>query len=102
MITLHLPSNAIIVQPFASKQNAHHITTYKATYTWLAARNATPTQHILDNEVSATFQRAITGNNCMFQLVPPHVHCCNATKRAIRMFKDHFLTILAGITPTFP
>jgi hypothetical protein len=102
MITLHLPSNAILVQPFASKHDAHHIAAYRATYTRLAARNAAPTLHILDNEVSAAFQHAITSNNCSFQVLPPHVHRRNAAKRAIRTFKDHFLAILAGIAPTFP
>jgi hypothetical protein len=102
MITLHSPSNAILVQPFASKHDAYRIAAYRVTYAQLAASNATPTLHILDNEVSATFQHAITSNNCSFQLVPPHVHRRNAAKRAIWTFKDHFLAILAGVAPTLP
>ncbi len=98
MITLHSPSNAILVQPFTSKHDAHCITAYKATYARLVARNAT----LMDNEVSDAFQHAITSNNCSFQLVPPHVHRQNTTKRTIWTFKDHFLAILVGIAPTFP
>jgi hypothetical protein len=56
----------------------------------------------MDNEASAASQRAITTNNCNFQLVPPHVHRRNAAERAICTFKDHFLAILAGTEPTFP
>ena len=37
-----------------------------------------------------------------FQLVPPHVHRRNATERAIRMFKNHFLAVLATADPDYP
>jgi hypothetical protein len=56
----------------------------------------------MDNKASSAFQQAIANNNCALQLVPPHVHRRNAAKRAIRMFKDHFLAILAGTAPSFP
>ena len=102
MIALHTPSNAILVQPFASKHDAHRIPAYNKVYERLATAGCAPTMHILDNEASAAFQRAITSNNCKYQLVPPHVHRRNAAKRAIHTFKDHFLAILAGVAPTFP
>ena len=38
----------------------------------------------------------------LIQLVPPHVHRHNAAECTIRTFKDHFLSILAGIAPTYP
>ena len=102
MVALHRPSNAIIIQAFQSKQDNHRIAAYQAIYARLKARHMAPTTHILDNEVSAAFQRVITSNNCTFQLVPPHVHRRNAAERAIRTFKDHFLSILAGVAPTYP
>ena len=34
-----------------------------------------------------------------YQLVPPHTHRSNAAERAIRTFKAHFLSILAGVAP---
>ena len=102
MIAIHRLSNAILVRPFVSKHDSHCIAAYQDIYTQLAQRDAAPTLHILDNEISATFQHAITTNRCSFQLVPPHVHRRNAAERAIRTFKDHFLAILAGISPTFP
>jgi hypothetical protein len=30
------------------------------------------------------------------------MHCCNRAERAIRTFKDHFLSILAGVDASFP
>ena len=37
-----------------------------------------------------------------YQLVPPNVHRRNAAEKAIRTFKAHFLSILAGVDPDFP
>jgi hypothetical protein len=102
MVALHSNSNAILVRPFASKQDAHRIAAYTDIYTRLAQANQAPVLHFMNNEASATFQRAITTNNCKLQLVPPHVHRRNAAEQAIGTFKDHFLAILAGTEPTFP
>ena len=62
----------------------------------------TPIVHILDNEASTAYKKAITTNGCAFQLIPPNVHCRNAAERAIRTFKDHFLAVLAGAAPSVP
>jgi len=102
MVALHASSNAILVRPFASKHDAHRIAAYKDIYDRLATVDRKPTIHILDNEASRNFQQAITANGCSIQLVPPHVHRRNAAERAIRTFKDHFLSMLAGVAPTFP
>jgi hypothetical protein len=83
MVALHSKSNAILVQPFATKQDAHRIPAYKAIHSRLAATNNKPDIHIMDNEASAAMQLAITTNGCKLQLVPPHVHRRNAAERAI-------------------
>ena len=58
---------------------------------------------ILDNKASAEDKRAIkTKWNASYQLVPPKTHRRNAAERAIRTFKAHFLSILAGVAPYFP
>ena len=40
--------------------------------------------------------------NKKFQLVPPHIHQRNSTKRAIQTFKDHFIACLASTHKDFP
>ncbi len=69
MVCLHTQSNAILVRAFQSKSDTHRIGAYSEIYNRLKARNMAPTEHILDNEVSAAFKKAITNNNCTFQLV---------------------------------
>ena len=58
---------------------------------------------ILDNKASAEYKRDITKKwNDNYQLVPPNTHRSNAAECAIREFKAHFLSILAGFAPYFP
>ena len=58
---------------------------------------------ILDNEVSTDFKITIVEDWCAtYQLVPPNVHQRNIAERAIRTFKAHFLSVLAGVDPNFP
>ena len=40
-------------------------------------------------------------NQIQWQLVPPGNHRRNAAERHIRTFKNHFISILAGIDPDF-
>ena len=58
---------------------------------------------ILDNEASKEYKRSIkTKWNAKYKLVPPHTHRSNTAERAIRTFKAHFLSILAGVALDFP
>jgi hypothetical protein len=41
-------------------------------------------------------------NGVNYQLVSPHLHCRNAAKRAISIFKDHFIAVLASIDGHWP
>ena len=71
--------------------------------TRLAARGLSVDLQILDIEASAAYKQAITFTwQSKFQLVPPEMHRCNRAERAIRTFKDHFLSILAGVDQSFP
>ena len=58
---------------------------------------------VLDNKASEAYKLAITKKwGCNFQLVPPDVHHRNVAERALRTFKAHFLSILAGVSDLFP
>jgi hypothetical protein len=62
-----------------------------------------PKKHVLDNEVSAAMKDLITTKYRMeYELVPPGCHRRNAAEVAIRNFKAHFLSIIAGTSDDFP
>jgi hypothetical protein len=56
----------------------------------------------LDNEASAAFKNFFTTHDVEYQLVLPHCHRRNATERAIRTFKEHFVAELTSVDPYFP
>ena len=62
-----------------------------------------PQKQILDNEVSNAMKTIIRDEYKMkLELVPPGFHRRNAAEVAIRNFKAHFLSILAGTADSFP
>ena len=69
----------------------------------LKDRNMLVNLQILDNEARKEYKKIIKYEwNIKYQLVPSHTHRQNAAKRAIRTFKVHFLSILAGLADDFP
>ena len=69
----------------------------------LKDRNILVDLQILDNETSTEYKRIVKSEwGVGYQLVPPHIHRRNVAERTIRTFKAHFLSVLAGIAPTFP
>ena len=62
-----------------------------------------PKKHILDNEMSEAMKEVIQEEyNMEMELVPPGCHRRNAAEVAIRNFKAHFLSVLAGTAKDFP
>ena len=58
---------------------------------------------ILDNEFSTGFRKTIVDEwDATYQLVTPNFHRISITERAIRTFKAHFVSVLAGVDPNFP
>ncbi len=69
----------------------------------LAARELSMDLNIRDNEASADFKQVITETwKTKFQLVLLDMHQRNKAKWMIRHFKNHFLSILAGVDAAFP
>ncbi len=103
MIAYHANGNLILQQAFKTRSDKHRIADYNSIMTHLAARGLSVDLQILDNEASAAYKQAIMFTwQSKFQLVPPEMHRCNRAERAIRTFKDHFLSILAGVDQSFP
>ena len=54
-----------------------------------------PKKHILDNECSNSMKKLIQ-ETCQLELVQPYCHRQNVAEVAIKNFKAHFISILAG------
>jgi hypothetical protein len=103
MIAFHANGNLILQKAFKSKSNRHRIASYNTIMTHLVAWGLSVDLQNLDNKASAAYKEAITFKwNATFQLVPPDMHRRNWAERAICMFKDCFLAILASVDSAFP
>ena len=102
MIAYHYDPNLILAKPFTSRKDKHHLLAYDKLMRRLRNNKLTVYLQILNNEASAEYKRAIKEKwNANYQLVPPNTHRSNAAERAIRTFKAHFISILAGVAPVF-
>lgn len=102
MLAYHCNSNVILVEPFKSKSDAHRIAAYNAIMERLRQQGLSIDLQVLDNEASQKYRQVIKEKwKCKFQLVPPDVHRRNAAEQEIRTSKVHFLSVLAGINPSF-
>ena len=103
MVMVEIDSNAILVEHMKSRKDEEMIHAYNALLLQLKRAGIVPKKHVLDNEVSENMNTHIL-NTCKFdmELVPPGCHQRNAAKVAIRNFKAHFLSVLAGVADNFP
>ncbi len=103
MIMVEINSNAILVEPMKNRKDAKMVRAYKALLLQLKWAGIVPKKHILDNEVSENMKNHIR-DTCKvdMELVPPGCHRRNAAKVALRNFKAHFLSALAGVANNFP
>jgi hypothetical protein len=68
----------------------------------LTVKGFKPKLQTLNNKALAALKNIFTPNDVDYQLVPPHPHRRNAAERAIRTFKEDFVTGLSSVDPTFP
>ena len=103
MVMVEIDSNAILVEPINSRNDHKLARAYRVLMTRLQQAGIVPKKHILNNEVSKAMKTIIKDEYKMaMELVPPGCHRRNAAEVAIRNFKAHFLSVLAGAAEDFP
>ena len=103
MVMVEIDSNAILVEPMKSRKDAEMVRAYRVMMARLKRAGIVPKKHIMDNEVSENMKNIIRDDCKMeLELVPPGCHRRNAAEVAIRNFKAHFLSVLAGVSEDFP
>ena len=103
MVMVEIDSSGILVEPMKNRKDEEMIRAYQTLLHRLKRSNITPKKLVLDNEASETMKNLIRDQHHMqLELVPSGCHQRNATEVAIRNFKTHFLSILAGVSNDFP
>jgi hypothetical protein len=85
-----------------SRSASEWVKAYDHIHQELTAKGFKTKLQALDNEASADLKSFFTANDVEYQLVPLHCHRRNAAERAIQTFKEHFMTGLSSVDPTFP
>jgi hypothetical protein len=94
--------NYVKVVPMKSRSASEWVKAYDHIHQELTAKGFKPKLQTLNNEASAALKHFFTTNDVEYQLVPPHCHRRNAAERAIRTFKEHFVSGLSSVDLTFP
>jgi hypothetical protein len=101
-ILYHQDTNTIHAVAIPNRQAASIRDAWEATHKVLVRQGHTPELHILDNECSQDLKDESEKYKIKFQRVPPKEHPVNAAKRAIRTYKNHFVTTLCNPDSNFP
>ena len=90
---------AILANPIKTCAAKELLRAIKTIYRYLSNRGLYPALQILDNKCPAVINKFFKQERVKFQLVPPNLHHNNASEKAIRTFKDHFVTIMCSVDP---
>jgi hypothetical protein len=94
--------NYVKTVPMKSRSASEWVKAYDHIHQELTDKGFKPKLQTLDSEASAALKNFFTTNDVAYQLVPPHCHRRNASERAIRTFKEHFVAGFSSVDPTFP
>ena len=100
MVMVEIDSSNILVEPLKSKESEETQEAYLGLIGQLKKAGLAPKKHVMDNEVSKALKECIT-EECQLELVPLGCHRRNVAEVAIKTFKKHFISILAGCSVTF-
>jgi hypothetical protein len=102
LILYEYDMNAILTEALHNRTAPEILRAYKKLVKYLHSRGFRPKIHWLDNEASEELKQFNNSKQIEFQLVPPHMHRCNAAERAIRTWKNHFVAGLCSTDTRFP
>ena len=102
LVSYHYDAKDILTIPLNNRTVPCVLSGITKIHEKLRKRGLTPKLHIMDNEVSEDLKKYFEDSDIQFQLVPPHMHRINATERAVRTFKNHFISALCTVDPLFP
>lgn len=85
-----------------SRHQTSYITAYKSTLSFWDRLGHKPVYQRLDNETSSALEQYASKNNVSIQYCPPGQHRSLKAERAIRTFKNHFISTLCTVSSKFP
>jgi hypothetical protein len=94
--------NSVLSAPMKNRGDKEIVRAFDFLIQSLIIRGLKPHLQRLDNEASLALRNYLTKQDISCQLAPPHIHRRNNAERAIQTFKNHFISGLCSVDPTFP
>ena len=85
-----------------NRSDESFVAAYKEIYKYVGDRGCKPTLNVTHNECSKVVQNYINSQGVAWQLVEPDIHRVNAAERAIKIFKNNFISGLCSVNKLFP
>ena len=101
MIMVAIDSNAVLAATLKNKSDKEQRLAYLALLKRLKQAGVVVKKHVMDNECSDKMKELIK-SECMLELAPPGCHRRNLAEIGIKLFKNHFLSIMSGVDKSFP
>lgn len=95
-------TNYIHVEPLPNRKGTAILAAYKAAIDWYTTRGIPVKLLRMDNETSKSLEDHMRTHKITVQYVPPENHRANEAERAIRTWKNHFISTLCGMDPACP
>jgi hypothetical protein len=102
LVAYNYNSNFIHAEHMKNRTKEVILATYQRVISLLKSRGLQLKLQKLGNQASQVLQQYMVEEHINFQLVPPGLHQRNAAERAIRTFKNHFITGLCTTAADFP
>jgi hypothetical protein len=95
-------NNYIKAVPMRNREAGSYVEAHRSIREHFQLLGIAPTILRLDNESSNQLSTYLQSEGISMQFVPPNNHRANKAERAIRDFKNHFVSTLASVHPSFP
>jgi hypothetical protein len=93
---------SVLSAPMKNRGDKDMVRTFDSLIQSLVIRGLKPNLQHLDNKASFTLRNYLTKQGIDYQLAPPHVNRSKNSERAIQTFKNHFISGICSVDPTFP
>jgi hypothetical protein len=95
-------ANFVKSVPIKSWTKEELLRVYRLVYAFLTALGFQMQLHKMDNATSQEVENFIHDENTWLQYTPPDIHCTNPAEWEIWIWKNYFLSGIAGLPRTLP
>ena len=85
-----------------NRTESQMLKTYEKIIMWMKTAGLGTKKHVLDNDISKEYKSALKANGVTHKLLPPGEHRRNIFKKALQIYKNHFVAGLAVLHKSFP